>query len=53
VEDEVQLDELQAHYVSLSANAKLSFHSDMEAAGMLLEVGLITKQQYGALLGLS
>ena len=51
--DEVQLDQLQAHYVSLSANDKLAFHSDLEAAGILAEQGLISKAQYAALLGLT
>lgn len=52
-DDEVQLDMLEAHYISLSVDERRSFHSDVEAAGVLAESGLITKPQYGALLGLT
>ena len=52
-EDEVQLDQLRTHYQNLGANQKLHFHSDLEAAGMLLEGGKLTKAQYKNLLGLS
>ena len=51
-DDEVQLDQLQAHYESLSTQNKKSFHSDVEAAGILAESGLITKAVYRSLLGL-
>ncbi len=52
-DDETQLDLLQAHYVSLTPGEKQSFHSDMEAAGILAESGLITKEIYQSLLGLT
>jgi hypothetical protein len=51
--DQVQLDLLRDHYLSLSAEEKLSYHSDLEAAGILLESGLITKIKYASLLGLT
>jgi hypothetical protein len=51
--DEVQLDELETHYQSLTADQKLHFHSDLEGAGVLAEQGFITKTKYKALLGLT
>ncbi len=51
--DDAQLDELAAHYTGLTAEEKLSFHSDLEAAGILAESGLITRATYGSLLGLT
>lgn len=51
--DEVQLDELQTFYTSRTADEKLHFHSDLEAAGILAEQGLITKTKYKSLLGLT
>ncbi len=53
VDDEVQLDELAAEYTSRSAAGKERFHSDLEAAGMLLENQLATKAEYRALFGLT
>ena len=52
-QDEVQLDQLLVHYQGLSTQEKRAFHSDVEAAGILAEDGLITKAQYKALLGLT
>jgi hypothetical protein len=52
-EDEVQLDELKAHYDGLPTNEKTRFHSDLEAAGVLAETGLITKTLYKSFLGLT
>lgn len=51
--DEVQLDQLSTHYQALTVDRKQEFHSDMEAAGVLLESGLITKAKYKSLLGLT
>ncbi len=51
--DDAQLDELQAFYLSLSANERRSFHSDLEAAGILAENELLTKAQYKSLFGLT
>ena len=45
-EDEVQLDQLQAFYVAQSNLEKRTFHSTLEAAGILAEEGLITKTFY-------
>jgi hypothetical protein len=52
-DDEIQLDELEAHYISLSVDDRRSFHSDLEGAGVLAEQGFITKVQYKSLLGLT
>ena len=51
--DETQLDQLATHYSGLSAGDKRAFHSDVEAAGILAEGGLITKAKYKSLLGLT
>ena len=51
-EDEIQLDKLRTYYIGLSAEDKKAFHSDVEAAGILAESGLISKTKYKALLGL-
>lgn len=51
--DEVQLDQLSTYYTGLSDADKQEFHSRMEAAGSLLETGLITKTKYQNLLGLT
>lgn len=53
VTDRVQLDQLQTHYVGLSATGKATFHSDIEAAGILLETRNITKAKYKSLMGLT
>ena len=53
VEDEVQLDQLEAHYISLSVDDRRTFHADLESAGILAEGGLITKALYETLLGLA
>ncbi|MHC4508016.1 MAG: hypothetical protein ACYTAO_03530 [Planctomycetota bacterium] len=50
--DETQLDELKAHYQGMSVDDRRVFHSDLEAAGVLLEAGLIPKAKYKNLLGL-
>ena len=52
-EDEVQLDQIEAHYIALPADEKRSFHSDMDAAGTLVDCQKLTKPQYRALLGLT
>lgn len=52
-EDEVQLDMLESHYTGLTPGERRSFHSDVEAAGNLAQLKLITKAQYKALLGLT
>jgi hypothetical protein len=51
--DEVQLDQLQAYYVGLSAEDKQEFHSRLEGAGILAEQGFITQAFYKGLLGLT
>jgi len=50
--DEVQLDELITYYQALSNQDKRKFHSDIEAAGILAESGLITKALYKSFLGM-
>ena len=51
--DEPQLDQLIAHYQGLSPEGKAEFHSTLEACGVLLELGLLTKAAYLNLLGMS
>lgn len=51
--DEIQLDELADYYTGLSTEDRQEFHSRLEAAGILLEGGHLTKSQYGNLLGLT
>lgn len=51
--DDAQLDDLQTHYISLSATDRLAFHSDLEAASALAEQGRITRTQYKVLLGMT
>ncbi len=52
-EDEVQLDQLSTYYQNLPVEEKRMFHSNLEAAGILLEQELIDKSKYKSLLGLS
>ncbi len=52
-EDEVQLDQLSTFYGGLSASDKREFHSKVEAAGVLLEGGLISQAKYKTLLGMT
>lgn len=52
-EDEVQLDEMADYYAGLSTSNKRSYHSDVEAAGILAESGYLTQAQYKTLLGLT
>ena len=51
--DEAQLDQLAAHYTGLSASDKQSFHSRMEAAGVALQGGYISKAKYISFLGMT
>ena len=51
--DEIQMDQLIAHYQGMSTQEKRSFHSDLEAAGVLAEQGLLSRNQYKSLLGLT
>lgn len=51
--DETQLDQLIAHYQGLTAQGKEEFHSTLESAGNLLELGYINTSTYMNLLGLS
>lgn len=51
--DDAQLDEMVAYYQSLSNQDQKRFHSDIEAAGILAEDGLITRAEYKALFGMS
>lgn len=51
--DEIQLDMLEAHYMTLTTGEQRSYHSDLEGAGILAEQGFLTKPQYKALLGLA
>ena len=44
--DEVQLNQMKAHYDGLNASKKDAFHGKLEALGMLLELGYITKEFY-------
>lgn len=52
-EDETQLDQLSTFYGTLSTEDKQEFHSRVEAAGILLETGLITQAKYKSLLGMT
>ncbi len=51
--DEIQLDQLQTHYLSLPPNDRRAFLSDFWGATMLLDAGKITKAQFASLMGLS
>ena len=50
--DEVQLDQLIAHYQGMSNQDKKTFHSDIESAGILAAKLKITRTKYKSLLGL-
>lgn len=51
--DETQLDQLSTFYTGLSTDDKQEFRERLEAAGMLLGSGLITKTKYKSLLGIT
>ncbi len=53
VDDQVQLDELIAHYQGLTATEQAKFHNDVEAAGVLAENGDLTKAKYRQFLGMT
>jgi hypothetical protein len=51
--DEVQLDQMKAHYDGLTNAKKDAFHGKLEALGILLELAYITPAFYKTQLGLS
>ena len=51
--DQVQLDKLITHFQGLTQQEKDFFHSDLEAALVLLQEGIITKAQFKNLLGMT
>ena len=52
-EDEIQLDQMAAHYASLTTAKKDAFHGKLEALGVLLEGNYITPAFYKTQLGLT
>ena len=53
VEDQVQFDQMKTHYDGLTTAKKDAFHGKLEALGILLEMGFITKAFYKTQLGLT
>ena len=53
VEDQVQFDQMKTHYDGLTTAKKGDFHGTLEALGILLEMGYITKAFYKTQLGLT
>ncbi len=51
--EELQLNDIKAHFDSLTANEKLAFHGELESLGILLEGQFITQQQYKNLLNVN
>jgi hypothetical protein len=52
-DDQVQLDQMAAHYAGLTNAKKDAFHGKLEALGVLLERGMISKAFYKNQLGLT
>ncbi len=53
VTEEVQLDQLIAHYQGLSNQAKHDFYADVESAGVMAEQGRMTRTKYKSIFGLT
>lgn len=53
VDDQIQLDQLIAHFQGLTVEEKSEFHSNLESAGTLAEEGLISQTLYRSFLGLT
>jgi hypothetical protein len=53
VEDQIQFDQMKTHYDGLTATQKGDFHGKLEALGILLEMGYISKAFYKTQLGLT
>ncbi len=48
-----QMAEINSHFNSLTVNEKIGWHGDIESAGMLLELGWISKSNYKTLVGIT
>lgn len=51
-DDETQFDQITAFWGTQTAAQKAEWHSRVEAAGILLETGIISRAKYQSLLGL-